>query len=196
MPPRAGLNEAVILQAAGQIADAEGLDSVSLAGLATRLRVQAPSLYNHVDSVDGVRRGLAAMSAEQLANRLVRAAVGKSGEQAAYAVADAYRSFAKEHPGLYAATLRAPKKTETRYAAAAELMLEVVGAALEPYRLSRRDLIDAIRGLRSLVHGFVTLEMSGGFGIPHDVNRSFHEALRMYLHGVETKRGGGRTRRK
>jgi AcrR family transcriptional regulator len=196
MPPRAGLNEAVILQAAGQIADAEGLDSVSLAGLAKRLRVQAPSLYNHVDSVDGVRLGLAAMSAEQLANRLVRAAVGKSGEQAVYAVSDAYRSFAKEHPGLYAATLRAPKKGETRYAAAAALMLEVVGAALEPYRLSRRDLIDAIRGLRSLIHGFVTLEMSGGFGIPQDVNRSFHEALRIYLYGVERKRGAGRMPRK
>jgi AcrR family transcriptional regulator len=196
VPPRAGLNEAVILQAAGDLADEEGLDSVSLAGLAHRLQVQAPSLYNHIAGVDGVRRGLAALGAEQLANRLVRAAVGKSGEQAAYALGDAYRSFAKEHPGLYAATLRAPKKDETRYIAAAEVILEVVGAALEPYRLSKRDLIDSIRGLRSLVHGFVTLELSGGFGMPQEVNRSFREVLRMYLFGVERKRGGGRMPRK
>jgi len=190
--PRAGLNEAVILQAAGVLADEEGLETVSLAALAQRLKVQAPSLYNHVEGVEGVRRGLAALGAEQLANRLVRAAVGKSGAQAVYALGDAYRRFAKERPGLYSATLRAPKQDEKRYIAAAEVILEVVGAALEPYRLSRHDLIDAIRGLRSLVHGFVTLEMSGGFGLPEDVNRSFHHVLRTYLTGVERKRGGGR----
>jgi len=196
VPPRAGLNEAVILRAAGDLADEAGLETVSLAALAQRLHVQAPSLYNHVQGVDGVRRGLAALGGEQLANRLVRAAVGKSGEQAVQALGDAYRVFAKERPGLYAATLRAPKKDETRYVAAAEVILEVVGAALEPYRLSRRDLIDAIRGLRSLIHGFVSLELSGGFGMPQDVNRSFHEVLRMYLSGVEQKRGGGRMARK
>jgi len=196
VPPRAGLNEAVILRAAGDLADEAGLETVSLAALAQRLHVQAPSLYNHVQGVDGVRRGLAALGGEQLANRLVRAAVGKSGEQAVHALGDAYRVFAKERPGLYAATLRAPKKDETKYVAAAEVILEVVGAALGPYQLSRRDLIDAIRGLRSLIHGFVSLELSGGFGMPQDVNRSFHEVLRMYLSGVEQKRGGGRMARK
>jgi AcrR family transcriptional regulator len=194
--PRAGLNAAVILQAAADLADEADLEAVSLAALAQRLHVQAPSLYNHVQGVDGIRRGLAALGGEQLANRLVRAAVGKSGEQAVYALGDAYRLFAKQHPGLYTATLRAPKRDETRYIAAAELIVEVVGAALEPYRLSRRDLIDAVRGLRSLVHGFVTLELSGGFGMPRDVNRSFHEVLRTYLAGMERKRAGGRTAQK
>ncbi len=187
MPPRAGLNEAVILQAAGDLADHEGVEAVSLAAVSQRLRVQPTSLYNHIEGADGVKRGLAALGAEQLANRLVRAAVGKSGEQAVYALGDAYRGFAKEHPGLYAATLRAPRKEEARYIAAAETILEVVGAALAPYRLSRRDLVDAIRGLRSLVHGFVALELSGGFGMPQDVNRSFREVLRLYLAGVERK---------
>jgi len=188
VPPRAGLNEAVIVQAAADLADETGLETVSLAALAQRLHVQAPSLYNHVRGVDGLRRGLSALGAERLANRLVRSTVGKSGEQAVYALGDAYRVFAKEHPGLYAATLRAPKKDETRYIAAASEILGVVGATLEPYRLGRRDLVDAIRGLRSLVHGFVTLELSGGFGMPRDVNRSFRAVLRTYLSGV-----GGRT---
>jgi len=184
VPPRAGLNESVIVQAAADLADETGLETVSLAALAQRLHVQAPSLYNHVQGVVGLRRGLSALAAERLANRLVRATVGKSGEQAVYALGDAYRVFAKEHPGLYAAILRAPKKDETRYIAAAKEILDVVGATLEAYRLSRRDLTDAIRGLRSLVHGFVTLELGGGFGMPQDVNRSFRAVLRTYLSGV------------
>ena len=196
MAPRAGLNEAVILQAAGDLADEHGLGAVSLAALAEKLRVQPPSLYNHIAGVQGVKRGLAVLGAEGLANRLIRAAVGKSGEDAVYALGDAYRMFAKEHPGLYAATLRAPKKDETSYITAAEVILEVVGASLEPYRLNGRELIDAIRGLRSLVHGFVTLELSGGFGMPQNVNRSFRQVLRLFLAGVERKRGGGRVARK
>jgi AcrR family transcriptional regulator len=184
VPPRAGLSEAVIVGAAADLADAEGLDAVSLVRLAARLRVQAPSLYNHVAGQDGIRRGLAAMAAEQMAERLTRAAVGKSGEDAVFAVAAAYRSFARERPGLYSAMQRAPEPDEARYQAAAERILDVIGAALEPFRLNGDDLIDAIRALRSLVHGFVALEAAGGFGLKRDVDRSFDAALTVYLRGL------------
>ncbi|MDD9208135.1 TetR-like C-terminal domain-containing protein, partial [Georgenia sp. 10Sc9-8] len=33
--------------------------------------------------------------------------------------------------------------------------------------------VDAVRMVRSATHGFVTLETSGGFGMPRDVDRSF-----------------------
>jgi AcrR family transcriptional regulator len=184
VPPRAGLNERVIVAAAGELADEEGLDAVSLARLAARLRVQAPSLYNHVAGQEGVRRGLAAMAADQMEERLTRAAVGKSGEDAVYAIAAAYRSFAKERPGLYAAMERAPAADESRYQAAAQRILDVIGAALEPFRLSDEDLVDAIRTLRSLVHGFVALEGAGGFGLKREVDRSFSAALAVYLRGL------------
>jgi AcrR family transcriptional regulator len=184
VPPRAGLNEAVIVGAAAELADADGLESVSLARLASHLRVRAPSLYNHIAGQEGVRRGLAVLAAEQLAERLSRAAIGKSGDEAVYAIATAYRAFAKERPGLYAATQRAPEAGEARYQAAAERILEVIGAGLEPLRLEGDDLIDAIRGLRSLVHGFVSLEAAGGFGMLRDVDRSFRQVLSAYLRGL------------
>jgi AcrR family transcriptional regulator len=189
MPPRAGLSEAVILDAAADVADQEGLEAVSLARLSERLHVQAPSLYNHVSGLDGVRRGLAALGAEQLAGKLTRAAVGKSGERAVYAIADAYREFAKSRPGLYAAILRAPQATEARYHAAADVILDVTGASLEPLGLRGDALVDAIRGLRSLVHGFVSLEVSGGFGMPQDVDRSLRRVLGTYLRGLDRSRG-------
>ena len=186
--PRAGLDRAAVVKAAAALADGEGLEHLTLGRVAEHLGVRAPSLYNHVAGLGDLRRGVAALGAEQLADRLMRAAVGKSGEQAIFAIADAYRSFAKEHPGLYAATLRAPQRGDARYLAAAEVILEVVGAALEPYRLDPEDLIDAIRGLRSLSHGFVSLELSGGFGMPQDVDRSFSQAVRTYLLGLTCAR--------
>jgi len=188
VPPRAGLNEAVIVGAAALLADQEGIDAVSLARLAERLRVQAPSLYNHVAGQEGVRRGMAALGAEQLGQRLTRAAVGRSGAQAVYAIADAYRAFAKERPGLYAAVQRAPGAAEARYQAAAAQILDVIGAALLPFGLKGDALVDAIRALLSLVHGFVSLELAGGFGLPRHVDRSFRAAVAVYLRGLDRAR--------
>ena len=40
------------------------------------------------------------------------------------------------------------------------------------------DAVDAIRALRAVLHGFVTLEAQGGFGLPADVDRSFDRLCR------------------
>src|SRR5215470_15101957 len=106
--PRPGLDEATVLRAAAELVDAEGWDALSLAKLAEALGVRTPSLYNHVAGLDGVRRGLAVLGVGELRDRMAHAAIGRSGAEALLAIADAYRRFAKEHPGLYAAGLRAP----------------------------------------------------------------------------------------
>ena len=41
------------------------------------------------------------------------------------------------------------------------------------YKLGEDDAIDATRALRSALHGFITLESGGGFGLPVDIDRSF-----------------------
>lgn len=51
---------------------------------------------------------------------------------------------------------------------------------------SRRDVIDATRALRSALHGFVTLETSGGSGLPVDIDRNFERLVR----GLEAAMSG------
>ena len=120
--PRPGLDEAAVLRAAAKIVDHEGGEALTLARLASDLDVRTPSLYNHITSLEGVRGGLATMGARELRDRLARAVIGKSGEEAVFALAEAYRRFAQEHPGLYAASLRAPRTDEPEYeSASAEL---------------------------------------------------------------------------
>lgn len=50
----------------------------------------------------------------------------------------------------------------------------------------KRIFIHAVRGLRSIVHGFATLEAGGGFGMPLDRDESFLRLLRAYLAGLRT----------
>jgi hypothetical protein len=57
--------------------------------------------------------------------------------------------------------------------AASNAIVQVCADVLAGYGLEGDDAIDAIRALRSALHGFVSLEMTGGFGLPADIDRSF-----------------------
>ncbi len=171
--PRAGLNEEKVVDEAALMADEVGLAQLTLAGLAERLGVRQPSLYKHIDSLGGLHRSIAIQAKVELAEVLARAAVGLSGADAIAAIADSYRSWARSHPGRYTAVQRAPVPGDEEDERASAAVVQICAAALVAYDLHGDDSIDAIRALRSSLHGFVTLESGGGFGLPVDVDRSF-----------------------
>jgi AcrR family transcriptional regulator len=162
-----------VVTAAAELADEVGLDRLSLAALAARLGVRLPSLYKHIDSLDGLRRDVAVLAVTELGAAMGAAAVGRSGSDALRSVADAYRDYGQRCPGRYAATVRAPAADDAEHTAAAEAVLRTVLAVLTGYGLTGNDAIDATRALRATLHGFVALEAGGGFGMPVDVDRSY-----------------------
>jgi AcrR family transcriptional regulator len=171
--PRAGLNRPAVVAAAAALADEVGWEQLTLAGLAARLGVRLPSLYKHIDSLDGLRRDIAVLALGELGAAMGGAAVGRGGGDALRAVAAAYRAYAHEHPGRYAATVRAPAPDDAEHTAVADAVLRTVFAVLAGYRLTGDDAVDATRALRAALHGFVVLEAGGGFGMPVDVDRSY-----------------------
>ena len=48
-----------------------------------------------------------------------------------------------------------------------------------------RRRVPAVRALRSLLHGFVTLERDGGFGMPDDVDASFDAAIELFARALQ-----------
>lgn len=183
--PRPGLDEATVLRAAAEIVDHEGWEALTLARLASDLDVRTPSLYNHVSGLEGVRSGIAVMGARELRDRLARSVIGKSGDEAVFALAEAYRRFAREHPGLYSASLRAPRTDEPEYERVSAEILMVVHAVLERYHLDEVAEVHAIRALRSVLHGFISLELAGGFGMPINLEESFHVLVRLLVLGLD-----------
>jgi AcrR family transcriptional regulator len=171
--PRAGLNPRAVVAEAARVADDVGWDRLTLAAVAQRLSVALPSLYKHVAGLDALQTGVAVQAVEELGAALTRATIGRSGGAALRAMAAAYRRYAHAHPGRYAAIQRASQPDQPELRAAGEAVLQVVFAVLAGYGLSGGDAVDAARFLRSALHGFVSLEAAGGFGMPHDVDRSF-----------------------
>lgn len=194
MSRRAGLDQQAVVEAAAELADRDGLDALTLAALAQRLGIRTPSLYNHVAGLPGVNRDLALLGLRELAARLGRAAVGKSGDEAVLAMADAYRAFVREHPGVYAATVRSPRLIDADDAelqAAEASLLDIVLAVLSGDGLVGDEAVRAARGLRSVVHGFATLEGGGGFAMPVEVDPSFQWLMRVFIAGLHSVTGEG-----
>lgn len=180
----AGIDRARVVAVAAALADSQGLEALTLADVAAQLGVRLPSLYNHIDGIPGLRRELALLGARELGECLSRAAIGKAGDSAMIALAQAYRAFVLAHPGRYMASVRAPAPDDQEYQRISAAIIQVVLAVLEPYQLDRDAAIHAVRGLRSIAHGFATLERSGGFGIALDPDESFMRLVRAYLVGL------------
>ena len=184
MSPRVGLDLNRLVQTAGEIADEHGLDEVTLARLAHRLGIRPPSIYNHVHSLADLRNQLAVYGLKLLAEDMARAAVGRSKDEAVRAVAQAYVAFARSHPGLYEATLRAPDPNHAELREAAEQVVDLVVRVLQAYSLKDEEALHAVRGLRSLLHGFASLEQKGGFGLPLDRDVTLRYIVDTFLAGI------------
>ncbi len=182
---RAGLDYDIVVQAAAQLADSGGLDKLSMASLAAQLGVQSPTLYHYVDGLTGMRRALTLYGLERLATQLGHEVMGKAGDEAVLALAHTMRGFGQEHPGLYAAVQTAPDPEDTEWLNAGREVVEIMVRALSAYKLSPEDAQHAIRMLRIIVDGSISLEKVGGFGLPLEVDETLRRllvSLLSYLH--------------
>ncbi|WP_141433812.1 TetR/AcrR family transcriptional regulator [Bacillus sp. 03113] len=185
MSPRAGLDLNTILAAATEIVDTDGVYSLTLATLAKKLKIRPPSLYNHVDGLQGLQKALAIYGLEELYKVLSHAAIGRSKDDAVHAMSKAYINFARVHPGLYEATLWANTDlSSTEFQSIGPKIVDLVIRVLNAYELEDEESVHAARGLRSILHGFASLEQKKGFGIPLDLDVSIRLLIDTFLAGI------------
>ncbi|QKV96679.1 WHG domain-containing protein [Streptomyces sp. NA02950] len=174
---RAGLTTDRVVRAAADLADIVGLDNVTMSALARSFGVKDASLYSHIKNVSELRARIALLAADEIADHFGAAVAGRSGKDALVAFADAYRTYALERPGRYAATQIQIDPALAAESAGARRKIELTYSMLRGYGLSEPDLTDAVRLLRSTFHGFVSLEAGGGFGHPRDLGASWERTV-------------------
>jgi len=171
------LSTASVVNVAVELIDENGAAALTLAAVANRTGVAAPSLYKHVRNLEALQQKVSARVTAELSHALSNAIAGRSGEDALRFLAHAYRDYALAHPGRYPLTQGVPDAEDPGHLAAAEQAVEAVFAALRGYGLHGDEAIHATRVVRSALHGFVSLDVEGGFGLPQDVGRSFERLL-------------------
>ena len=158
----AKLSRAGIVDGALTFLDREGWDSLTINALATQLGTKGPSLYNHVDSLEDLRRAVRIRVIDDIITMLNRVGEGRARDDAVLVMAGAYRSYARHHPGRYSAFTRMPLGgDDPEYTAATRGAAAPVIAVLSSYGLDGEEAFHAALEFWSAMHGFVLLEMTG-----------------------------------
>lgn len=172
--PAAKLSGEVIVNAALSFLDRDGWDALTVNALAAQLGTKGPSLYNHVDSLDDLRRRVRMRVIDDILQMLSTVGAGRTRDDAVMAMASAYRSYAHHHPGRYSAFTRMPLGgDDPEFTAATHAAAAPVIAVLASYGLDGQDAFYAALEFWSALHGFVLLEMTGvmdGAGIDAGVD--------------------------
>jgi len=183
----ARLSRDSIVNAALTFLDREGWDALTINALATHLGTKGPSLYNHVHSLDDLRRTVRMRVVGDIIDMLNTVGQGRTRDDAVTAMASAYRSYAHHHPGRYSAFTRMPlggddpEFTEATRAAAAPVI-----SVLASYGLDGENAFYAALEFWSAMHGFVLLEMTGAMdGI--DTDAVFTDMVVRLASGMERR---------
>ncbi|WP_329018617.1 TetR/AcrR family transcriptional regulator [Micromonospora rifamycinica] len=173
--PRARLTPLSVTEAAAALIDEIGFENLSMGLVAERLGVKTPALYKHVTSQADLAHRIAVMAMAEFADAIRDAIQGRAGSEALAAGAQAMRTYVLEHPGRYAAADAAARVTgpDDPIIPAVERVVASWAAMLRGYHLDSGQEIHALRMLRSVLHGFSTLEAAGGFQIDASVDDSF-----------------------
>lgn len=184
--PKVALEKQNIIIEAAALANEYGPESVTLAMLAKKLKIKPPSLYNHFEGLPGLKRELAIFSLEKLFRDLTGAAFDQPpGTAKVLGISEAYLSFARKNPGLYEFALSAPDPEDKEVFKAGKSIVDLVVEAIKPFNLSEDVALHAVRGLRSIMHGFASLEQKGGFGLSLDLEESYQLTVKAFLAGLE-----------
>lgn len=164
---------------------------VGLTAVAKRVGIAPPSLYKHVSSAADLHRGIATECVRELREVVTDAVLGRSGADALQSLIRSTRGYALEHPGRYAATQRAANRADPAdadLAVESDRLVHVIAASLAEYALSDEGMLDAIRVVRAATHGFIMLEMRGGFGLPNSVEHTFDTMITLLIDGIDALR--------
>jgi len=184
--PRQGLNRKSLVEASIRLIEEKGYAAFSMGELAKSLNVKPASLYNHVESLDALFTDVGLAAVSQMVACETQAIEGKEKDDALFAIADAYRAFAKDHNELYRVIMSLQKSKNAVLEIAAGQISEPIVHVLSSYGLNRTEQMHWQRILRSMMLGFVAHEEAGGFShFPADKNESYHMAIQCVADGLQ-----------
>jgi AcrR family transcriptional regulator len=154
----------VIVNAARELAEAEGWESVTTRRLADRIEYSQPVLYSHFEGKDAIVSAVALEGFGELAAMLRNARESADSRDAEpRAVASAYLEFARANPALYEAmfTLRVDLTfAQSGTPAPLHASFAELRAALAPLA-GERDVETFTEVAWSALHGLATLSQAG-----------------------------------
>ena len=168
------ISRGAVLAAALRLADARGLDAVTMHAVAKVLHVTPMALYRHVDDKNALLDGLVELLLTEVSPS-ADASQDAPWDDRLVALAAGIRETARRHPAVFPLLLTRPAVTP-----AARVVRNAVQAALREGGLEEAAVAQAERLIGTAVLGFAVSEAAGRFR-QHDqavIDADFAELLR------------------
>jgi len=167
------LTKEAVLAAAVRIAEEKGSSALSMQELAGALGIIPSSLYNHISGLDEAKKYIVQFAGESLIAVIRDHVLGYSGNDALLKVAFAFREFAVAHPELYKAICVCTDIPEYKLNEEDQEFVRVLHRILEHYSLNETQKTHFGRAFRSSMHGFISIELSGGFKSTANIDETY-----------------------
>ena len=151
-----------MFHAALALIEEKGLAEFSLRALATALEIQVSSLYNHISGQNELLGAVGCREVHMMTKQ-DQAISGKHNDEALFALADAYRLFATEHPELYRIIMGVHTLKLSVLETEIRKIVAPILTVLSGYGIPLDRQMHYQRILRSIMHGFYAHESTGGF---------------------------------
>ncbi len=190
-PPRAQsayLDRATLVRVAADIADRDGWSNLTLSQVAKEVNRHVTSLYAHVDGLDALRREVALLALEELADEVWKAALGRSREEALVAIASVERAYARRHPGRNTAMATFFRSDDDEELRARGLRLaEPIRATFRSFGLDDEQIAVAHSVFSSALRGLVLAESTETFPFD-DLDETHTQLIRLFVVALSTGR--------
>ena len=181
---RAGLDKNLVIERAASLANEAGLENITLKLIADEFNVQTPSLYNHIKSLEDLKKGLMLYGWKQLEEKLLLAVVGVSGYDAMRAMCYAFYEYATENPGVFNAMLWYNKFQDEETLNATKRLFTVLFKIMGTLSIPDETINHLIRTFRGFLEGYTLLVNNGAFGNPISIRESFDLSVKVLMAGV------------
>ncbi|RRJ62853.1 TetR/AcrR family transcriptional regulator [Paenibacillus oralis] len=164
----------------------KGFENFSLHTLAKKLGVTTTSLYNFIESATHLSVEIGKVAISQLYESMTMATGGITDSRyLLMEFAVVYRKFALQHPELYKVMINMPSVHGKEHL---RMILDPMADALKKFSKDGYDNINLLRAYRSMIHGFVSLEITGYFELSNvSIDESFILVVKLF---VDSLRGG------
>jgi len=184
-PAPARTSRAAIIGAGRELLEERGLEGVTMATVAERVGVRAPSLYKHVADRRALVTAIIVDAADELEGVIRAATPAPPADPAAVvrAIADAYRGFAHRAPRAVSLLFldlgpdAGPPHEDL--ARAAEPVLSVAATLA-----GEAHALPAARVLTAFVHGFTSMESANAFRLGGHVDEAWRLGLDALVIGL------------
>lgn len=181
------VSKKMIIQTASDIADKNGLNSVSLKTVADKLNIKTPSLYNHIKSLAELLREVAHNGMRVMNERMSKVAIGKTGIEAIQLIFIEYLNYMIEHPGIYETIQWAGWNGTEETSIIFNDYLSLLTILIQSCNLNEDKTTEILNMLTGIIHGYTTLQLKNAFSDPDKVRYELSETIDTLLVGIFQK---------